>query len=152
MRLKNYLNEVYMSKSLRKDLDKSYKKSKNKFFIQVDGFTEESAPTKKGAETKRQQWIKWYMQNNKVSRSKAEKAVVVVQESNLLNLTENRPYKPTKQEIKKAVTKAAKRVKAKVNQLDFIGAYDYDDLGIMYYFNVIDTKHPKYKSTLSEII
>ncbi len=78
MRFHNYLKEVFMSKSLKTDLDKSRKKSLNKFAIQVDGFTEEEAKTIKRANTLRSKWIKFYMKNNNVSKPEAEKAVKVV--------------------------------------------------------------------------
>lgn len=77
MKFKHYINEVYMSKSLGKDLDASRKKSKNKFAIKVDGFTEEEAKTIKRANTLRSEWIRFYMRNNKVSKVEAEKAVVI---------------------------------------------------------------------------
>jgi len=31
--------------------------------------------------------------------------------------------------------------------VEYIGMEDYDDLGIMYYYNITDTKSPEYKST-----
>ena len=78
MRFKTYLNEVYMSKALGRDLDASRnKKKKNKFAIKVDGFTEEETKTIKSANTKRAEWIRFYMRNNKVSKADAEKAVVI---------------------------------------------------------------------------
>jgi hypothetical protein len=30
--------------------------------------------------------------------------------------------------------------------VEYIGMEDYDDLGIMYYYNITDTKSPEYKS------
>ena len=77
MKFKHYVNEVYMSKALGKDLDASRQKKKNKFAIKVDGFTEEEAKTIKRANTLRSEWIRFYMRNNKVSKSEAEKAVVI---------------------------------------------------------------------------
>ena len=77
MRLNKYVNEVYMSKSLGKDLDASRKGKSNKFVIKVDGFPEEEAKSKKRANTLRMEWIKFYMRNNKVTRDVAEKAVII---------------------------------------------------------------------------
>jgi hypothetical protein len=72
-----YLNEVYMSKALGKDIDASRKPNTNKFEIVVDNFVEEEAKTMKRANTLRAEWIRFYMRNNKVSKSVAEKAVVI---------------------------------------------------------------------------
>ena len=69
--------EVYMSKALGRDLDKSRQKQKFKFGIMVDGFEEEKAKTIKRANTLRNEWIRFYMRNNKVDRQEAEKAVVI---------------------------------------------------------------------------
>ena len=77
MRLKAYINEVYMSKSLKKDIDAARKGSTNKFKITVDGFKQEEAKTIKSANTKRQKWIRWYMRDSNVDRPTAEKAVQV---------------------------------------------------------------------------
>ncbi len=78
MKFKDYIiNEVYMSKSLSRDLDSSRKKKKNKFAIKVDGFSEEEAKTIKRANTLRAEWIRFYMRNNKASKADAEKAVVI---------------------------------------------------------------------------
>ena len=77
MKFKQYVNEVYMSKSLSRDLDKSRNKKPDKFAIMVDGFEEESTKTMKSANTKRAEWIRFYMRNNKVSKQEAEKAVII---------------------------------------------------------------------------
>jgi hypothetical protein len=78
MKLKQYLNEVYMSKALGRDLDASRnKKKKNKFAIKVDGFSEEETKTIKSANTKRAEWIRFTMRNRKISKAEAEKIVVI---------------------------------------------------------------------------
>ena len=74
------MNEVYMSKSLSRDLDASRKKTVNKFAIKVDGFTEEEAKTIKRANTLRAQWIRYVMRDidrGKPSKAEAEKIVTI---------------------------------------------------------------------------
>jgi hypothetical protein len=77
MKIYREILEVYMSKSLGRDLDASRNKPKYKFAIKVDGFTEEEAKTIKRANTLRAEWIRFYKRNNKVSQKEAEKAVVI---------------------------------------------------------------------------
>ena len=77
--MKNYreILEVYMSKSLSRDLDASRTKQVYKFAIMVDGFEEEKTKTKKSANTKRSKWIKFYKRNNYTTQEEAEAAVVI---------------------------------------------------------------------------
>jgi hypothetical protein len=60
-------------------------------------------------------------------------------------------YIPNKKEIQKAMKAIIKRNKnVKSSQLEYLGTEDYSEhgLGILYYFNIVDPKHPMYKSTI----
>ena len=62
----------------------------------------------------------------------------------------DKPLKPTKAEVDKMAKRVAKRKEIDPKHLEFIGAYDYNELGVMFYFNITDKKHPDYMGTMGE--
>jgi hypothetical protein len=71
--------EVYMSKSLGRDIDASRNKKPMKFAIVVDGATQEEVRTRQSANAKRRHWIKYIIQSvdYKATRAEAEALVVI---------------------------------------------------------------------------
>jgi hypothetical protein len=66
-------------------------------------------------------------------------------------LTEKK-YKSSPEEIKKAAKLIAKRDTVKEKHLKFIGAENTEGFGTLFYFNIMDPKHEKFKSTVAEKI